>query len=192
MSEWNQKRSVMHRYNLTAHIYEARYAEEQTAKIKAALEATTIKKHSVVLDAGCGTGILFDYIANQAKTIIALDISKKILTEAKNRAKKFQNIHLILADADNMPLKQKAFTYVFGITLLQNMPKPAKTLNEIKRIAEAGAKIIVTGMKKAFTLKQFKSLLRNAGLKIMFLKYEGLICYVAVCVQEPSFASSLV
>lgn len=175
----------MHRYNLTAHIYEARYAEEQVAKIKAALEATSIKKHSVVLDAGCGTGILFDYIANQAKTIIALDISKKILSEAKNRAKKLQNIHLILADADNMPLKQKAFTHVFGITLLQNMPKPAKTLNEIKRVAKANARIILTGMKKAFTLKQFENLLQNAALKTMFLKHEGLICYVAVCVREP-------
>jgi ubiquinone/menaquinone biosynthesis C-methylase UbiE len=185
MSEWNQKRRVMHRYNLTAHIYETRYAEEQAAKIKAALEAITIKKYSVVLDAGCGTGILFDYIANQAKTIIALDISKKILSEAKNRAKKFRNIHLILADADNMPLKQKAFTHVFGITLLQNMPKPAKTLNEIKRIAKARAEIIVTGMKKTFILKQFESLLRNSGFRIVSLKFEGLICYVAICVQEP-------
>jgi ubiquinone/menaquinone biosynthesis C-methylase UbiE len=83
-----------------------------------------------------------------------------------------------------MPLREKAFSHVFVMTLLQNMPNPDRTLNEIKRIAETSAIIIVTGMKKAFTLKKFRSLLRNAGLRIVFLDSEDLKCYVAVCVKS--------
>lgn len=184
MSEWNQKRKIMRRYDLTAHIYDMRYADEQAAKIEAALKAVKFEENSAVLDAGCGTGILFDYIANQAKTIVGLDISKKILLEAKKHAKNPRNVHLILADADNMPLKEKAFSHVFGMTLLQNMPNPAKTLNEIKRIVKTNAIIVITGMKKTFTLKEFRSLLRNAGLKIVSLDSEDLQCYVAVSVQS--------
>jgi len=185
MSYWNKKRDIMQRYDLTAHIYDIRYAEEQTTKIEAALKSLKKEKENYrqVLDAGCGTGILLCYVANKAEAMLGLDISRKILLLAKKRAKNFQNAHLILADADNMPLKDRIFSHVFSITLIQNMPEPIKTLKEIRRIAEDGAKIIVTGMKKAFTLEEFEELLQNAGLKIVSLKSEDLRCYVAVCTK---------
>jgi len=183
MSEWDKKRDLMHRYDLTAHIYDMQYAEEQTTKIRAALEGLKIEKHSLVLDAGCGTGLLFGYVADKAETTVGLDISRKILLQAKKRAKNFQNIRLILADADNMPLKENIFSHVFGITLIQNMPNPAKTLNEIRRVAKDDAVIVVTGMKKAFTLEGFEGLLRDVRLEIISLRYESLKCYVAVCTK---------
>lgn len=181
MSEWNKKRSVMKRYDLTAHIYDTRYAEEQTAKIEAALENLNIEKHSLVLDAGCGTGLLFCYVADKAETTVAVDISRKILLQAKKRAKNFANVHLILADADYMPLKGIVFSHVFGITLIQNMPNPVETLNEIKRVAKEDAAIVVTGLKKTFTRQVFEKLLQDAGLSVVSLKGEDLKCYVAVC-----------
>ena len=183
MSEWDKKHGVMHRYDLTAHIYDMQYAEEQTAKIRAALEGLKMEKHSLVLDAGCGTGLLFGYVADKAEATVGLDISRKILLQAKKRVKNFQNMHLILADADNMPLKENIFSHVFGITLIQNMPNPAKTLNEIRRVAKENAVIVVTGMKKAFTLEGFEGLLRDARLGIISLRYESLKCYVAVCTK---------
>ena len=158
-----------------------RYAEEQAAKIEAALEKLIIEKSAFVLDVGCGTGILFDYITEKVETVIGMDISKKILLQARKRAKNFQNAHLILADADNIPLKEKTFTHAFGITLLQNMPNPAKTLKEIKRVTRDGAYIIVTGLKKVFTLQTFENLLQNVDLKIVSLKEKDLKCYVAIC-----------
>ena len=183
MNEWDKKRNLMHRYDLTAHIYDMQYAEEQTAKIQAALEAVKIEKHSLVLDAGCGTGLLFGYVADKAGTTVGLDISGKILLEAKKRAENFQGLYLILADADNMPLNENIFSHVFGITLIQNMPNPAKTLDEIRRVAKDDAVIVITGMKKAFTLEEFEDLLRHAGFSIIVLKDEGLKCYVAVCTK---------
>jgi ubiquinone/menaquinone biosynthesis C-methylase UbiE len=183
MSEWDKKRGVMHRYDLTAHIYDMQYAEEQTAKITAALEGLKMEKHSLVLDAGCGTGLLFGYVADKAEATVGLDISRKILLQAKKRVKNFRNIHLILADADNVPLKENIFSHVFGITLIQNMPNPVKTLNEIRRVAKDDAVIVVTGMKKAFALEEFEELLRDAGFNIIVLKYESLKCYVAVCTK---------
>ena len=183
MNEWNKKRGVTHRYDLTAHIYDMQYAEEQTAKIEASLEGLKIEKPSLVLDAGCGTGLLFGYVADKAETTVGLDFSRKILLQAKKRAENFQGIHLILADADNMPLKENIFSHVFGMTLIQNMPNPAKTLNEIRRVAKEYAAIVISGMKKAFTLEEFEELLRDASYNIVALKDEGLKCYVAVCTK---------
>ncbi len=183
MSEWYKKRDMMRHYDLTAHIYDMQYAEEQTAKIEAAMESVNMEKQDLVLDVGCGTGLLFKYVANKAKTIVGLDISRKILLHAKERVKKFPNVYLIWADADNMPLKEKIFDHVFAVTLIQNTPNPVKTLNEVKRVTRENAVIVVTGLKKKFSLEIFEGLLRDAGLNIVALKSENLKCHVAVCAK---------
>lgn len=181
MSEWDSKRDVMHRYDLTAHIYDMRYAEEQTAKIEAVIESVNMEKESSVLDVGCGTGLLFSYVANKAEAIVGLDISRKILLQAKKHAKKFANVHLILADADNMPLKEDVFSHIFALTLIQNTPNPLKTLNEIERVTREYVVIVVTGLKKKFSIKAFERLLHDAGLDVIALKNVSLKCHVAVC-----------
>jgi ubiquinone/menaquinone biosynthesis C-methylase UbiE len=183
MREWDKKRGVRRHYDVTAHIYDTQYAEEQAAKIGAALQDVNMAKASLVLDAGCGTGLLFSYVADKAETTVGLDISRKILFKARKRAKIFSNVDLILADVDNMPLEENIFSHVFAVTLIQNVPNPVKTLKEIRRVAKDGAAIVVTGLKKGFTLERFEGLLRDAGLKINALKDEGLKCYVAICAK---------
>jgi len=183
MSGWDKKRDVMHRYDLTAHIYDMQYAEEQTAKIEAVMESINMEKEGLVLDVGCGTGLLFNYVANKAEAIVGLDISRKILLQAKERAKKFLRVHLILADSDNVPLKEDVFSHVFALTLIQNTPDPLKTLNEIKRVTKENAAIVITGLKKKFPIKAFERLLHDAGLGVIALKNESLKGHVAVCTK---------
>jgi ubiquinone/menaquinone biosynthesis C-methylase UbiE len=181
MSEWDTKREVKRRYDSTAHLYDRRYAEEQTAKIEAALESVNVEKHGMILDAGCGTGLLFKHFANKAEALIGLDISRRILIQAKKCERQLSDAHLIWGDADNMPLKEDVFDYVFAVTLIQNTPNPIKTLNEIKRVAKTDAVVVITGLKKKFTLEDFEELLRDAGLSVTALKSENLKCHVAVC-----------
>ncbi|RJS79490.1 class I SAM-dependent methyltransferase [Candidatus Bathyarchaeota archaeon] len=183
MSEWNKKRDVMRNYNLTAHLYDMRYAEEQKVKFEAIFKNLKLKEKSLILDVGCGTGLLFNYIADKAETVIGLDISKKTLFEACKRWKKFSNLQFILADADNIPFKDGVFTHVFAVTLIQNMPYPIRTLREIKRVTVNEGFIAVTVLKKTFSPERFIELLRKAGLKIVALEVDGekLKGYVAVC-----------
>ena len=181
MSEWNKKRRIMRRYDLTAQMYDMRYAEEQTAKIDAALKSVDVKRQSVILDVGCGTGLLFDHVATKAETVVGLDISKKVLFQAKGRSRKFMNVHLIQADADNLPFNDEAFSYVFAMTLIQNMPNPVKTLKEVERVTKNDAVIVVSGLKKKFSLEDFVRLLHKTGLNIIDIKNENLKCYVAIC-----------
>lgn len=183
MKEWDEKRSVMQRYDSTAHIYDMRYSEEQASKIEAAMKNVTIGKEGLVLDVGCGTGLLFSYVANKAKATVGLDISRKILFQAEKRAEKFADVHLILADADNLPLKDEVFSCLFAVTLLQNMPNPSKTLSEIRRVTKENSFMIITGLKKKFPLETFEGLLRDAGLKVITLENESLRCHVAVCTK---------
>lgn len=171
----------MRRYDLTARMYDRLYSDEQTAKIDVALENVDVKKQSIVLDVGCGTGLLFNHVAEKAETVVGVDISRKVLLQAKERSRKFVNVHLIQADADNIPFSNQVFSHVFAMTLIQNMPNPIKTLKEVERVTKNDAVIVVTGLKKKFSLEGFVRLLRKIGLNIIEMKNESLKCYVAIC-----------
>jgi ubiquinone/menaquinone biosynthesis C-methylase UbiE len=188
MSGWHKKRRVMVCYDTTASIYDRRYAEEQAAKVEAALKNVSIEKEGLILDVGCGTGILFDHVADEADGIIGVDFSKKCLLQAKERIfnKSLQNVQLILADVDNMPFHNEVFNTVFAMTILQNMPSPSETLAEIKRVSINDALFVVSGLKKIFTEKGFERLLKNSQLNTLMLEDEKLKCYVAVCTNQPN------
>ncbi len=183
MTSWTKKRSVIRSYDATAHIYNGRYTKEQGDKIEAALGNVRMDGRGLVLDAGCGTGLLFDYVADRTEATVGLDISRKTLLQTKEHKKNFANVHVVRADVDNMPLKSNIFRNVFAITLIQNTPDPQETLNEIKRVAGDSAVIVVTGLKKVITRETFEHLLRKSGLKVKAWEDEGLKCYVAVCTK---------
>lgn len=174
---------MMRRYDATARLYDMRYVEEQEAKYEVAL--ARLKVEGAVLDVGCGSGLLFSHVAAQAETVVGVDVSGKLLVQAKERAKNFRNVHLVQADADNLPFGCSFFNVIFAFTVLQNMPKPVKTLVEVKRTGKRAGFIVVTGLKKAFSLETFQSVLQKAGLHVIFLEDDqALKCYLAVNVPN--------
>jgi len=182
MLEWKTKRKTMRHYDQLAPVYDIQYAEEQNAKIEAALKNAKPGENELVLDLGCGTGLLFEWVAKSAKLIVGIDISSKILQEAKKRAEQLSNTAILRADADHTPFQNQTFNYVFAVTLLQNMPNPLKTLQEIKRVSNAQSTIIITGLKKKFSQEHFISLLNKSELNIFTLKTNPqLKGYIAIC-----------
>jgi len=182
MTEWRKKRQTKQHYNQSAAVYDAQYYEEQETKIKTALAELNLKKENLILDAGCGTGLLFPHVAERVKLVVGLDISACIVKEAKKRVKEYLNTAVIIADTDYTPFPNNTFDAAFAVTLLQNMPKPHRTLNEIKRVTKQNTAIVITGLKKAFSRKEFTRLLRGAGLEIKVLRLdENLKEYVAIC-----------
>lgn len=174
----------MRRYNLTAEMYDARYCEEQEAKYKAALDGLSLEA-GVVLDVGCGSGLFFRHVANEAKLVVGVDVSRRLLQLAKERAKTYPDVYLIQADADKLPFKQDIFTHVFAFTVLQNMPNPPKTLEEFKLVAQNDARIVVTGLKAAVSLEVFGGFLEKAGLRVVSLRDDEVLrCYVVVSVRR--------
>jgi len=164
-------------------MYDLRYADEQKAKIEAALRNTKAKWLGLVLDVGCGTGILFDYITDRPEMIVGLDLSKKTLLEAKARTSKKNpdKVHLVQADADNMPFGDGVFDRVSAVTVLQNAPNPGKMLKEIRRVAKDEAVFVLTGLKSIFSRRGFEQVLKKTGLKLEGFEDDDLKCYVTIC-----------
>ena len=182
MAEWNKKREVMRHYNSLVPVYDAQYGEEQDAKMKVALSSTTLKKDSLVLDAGCGTGLLLKHLGRSVKLLVGLDMSSRILKEAKKRVKQLPTIAVVRADADFTPFQHNVFDATFAITLLQNVPDPLVTLREMKRVSKDRAFFVISGLKKRFSREAFVKLLQRAGLEVSVMESSGeLKGHVAVC-----------
>lgn len=172
----------MHRYNHSAHVYNAQYSEEQEAKIKTIMQNLRLQPKSNALDVGCGTGLLIKQLVDRAEFIVGTDISRGLLQEARKKAQFHQHVSLVLADADNMPFPEQIFDAVFAVTLLQNVPDPAVTLNEIKRVSKQTASIAATGLKKRFAQEDFVEMLKRADLRVDTVELdEKNREYVCVC-----------
>jgi ubiquinone/menaquinone biosynthesis C-methylase UbiE len=177
---WKDKRKVMHSYDVTAEMYEERYAEEQQRKYKKAIEKVNVSSKAL-LDIGCGSGLFFCEVAACAELVVGVDVSRKLLLKAKEQARAFPNTFVLQADADNLPFKNGFFDDVFAFTLLQNMPRPNDTLKELMRVVKPVGRVVVTGLKKAFSLERFMDILENSGLQLTeFLDDEDVNCYVTV------------
>ncbi|HML03293.1 MAG TPA: class I SAM-dependent methyltransferase [Candidatus Bathyarchaeia archaeon] len=167
---WKRKRDTIKHYDRTAKTYDVQYGEEQNAKIEVALKDLHLDHKAMILDEGCGTGRLFGHMTKSAKLIVGIDTSPNLLKQAKTKAKDYTNVAIIRADADRTPFIAETFNHAFAFTLLQNVPQPATTLEEMKRITRPKASLIITGLKKQFSLRDLTALLTNAQLDILCLR----------------------
>jgi len=164
-----EKRDVMRYYDELAGSYNSLYGDEQDLKIDLALGVVRLKDSDLVLDVGCGTGLLFDHIAESVGQIVGLDLSSGILGVASERSRELRErckVSIIRADADFMPFREEAFDVIFAFTLLQNLPDPAVTVKEITRVAQTDSTIVITGLKKSFSEERIKSILGGRGIEV--------------------------
>ncbi|MEM3693718.1 MAG: class I SAM-dependent methyltransferase [Candidatus Bathyarchaeia archaeon] len=168
---WEFKRNVRKSYEASSKVYERLYAEEQGAKHSLALRMLDVSTGECILDNGCGSG-LFEYkLAHKGAFLVEVDLSISLLREAKEASRLHSGeVSFICCDSDFLPFVDKAFDKVFAITLLQNLPKPLTTIKEMKRVTKDYGYILLTFLKKAFSLEEAQRLVWNAGLRILMIK----------------------
>lgn len=140
----NKKKKIIGNYNSSAPFYDKRYRLIQEEKYLKTLDNLFLKGKRI-LDAGCGTGLLFEFILKSGvfkRSIschyVGLDISKKMLTEFKVKLLKSKikaNVFLILSDIENLPFRENIFNAIFSFTSFQNLPNYREGFQEIFRVA---------------------------------------------------------
>lgn len=104
--------------------------------IKDIIKISRIKKSSLILDIGCGTGKSTLPFAKKGYKIIGIDISESMLKVAKRLSSKYKNIKYKKASFENVLLAQKSFDLVLVGTAMHWLnPKVAykKAHNVIKQ-----------------------------------------------------------
>lgn len=179
---WQTKRSIMKEYDLTAKNYDLRYREEQLKKYDAVLSRINAVKGGAVLDVGCGTGMLAERLAESASYVVAIDFSKAMLKKAGDRCKALHNVFFIRGDADHLPLKGDAFDNAFAFTLLQNVPEPTRTVEELIRVAKHGSWLAISCLKKKYTEIELTDLVKVSNLRLLeLMDCDYLKDYILIC-----------
>jgi ubiquinone/menaquinone biosynthesis C-methylase UbiE len=174
----DKKKEIIKKYNSTSHFYDKRYTQIQYEKFEIILNSFKFSE-KILLDAGCGTGLLLQYIIQFLKTddfsYVATDISLKMLKIFSSKVKeiskkKFQRrLNLILSDLENLPFRNNVFHSVFAPTSLQNLPSIQNGIEEIIRTAKNNADLKLTILKKKLDIEKLKPFLKPKVVKLEIL-----------------------
>ena len=95
-----------------------------------------LESSNVVLDYGCGTGTTACEIANDVKTIYAIDISSKMIEISKGKAveKNIENVTFAEGDIFDENLKKGSFDRVLAFNMLHTIPNPETAVQRINEL----------------------------------------------------------
>jgi ubiquinone/menaquinone biosynthesis C-methylase UbiE len=114
------------------------------------LEAAHLKPGDIVLEVGCGTGVLDRWLARrtgEANRIVGLDINPFLLREAMALARQDSLDHLITfreGNAEALPFPDSSFDIAMSSTVIQRVDAH-RMLSEMVRVTKAGGRVAVVG-----------------------------------------------
>lgn len=115
-------------------------------------------KDSIILDNGCGTGILFDYLRGYNCKVIGIDISSGMIEKARKI-----NKYIIRGDSQYLPFKNNSFDIIFGRSLLHHLPDPKKGIEEMKRVVRDKGKIVLVDTNNSILSRLPRRITKNGG-----------------------------
>lgn len=111
-----------------------------------------LKKDSVVLDFGCGSGTTAIDVAKKSKRVVAVDISQKQLEKALSKAKKSKLPNIAFVKEDSADFPKNSFDAVVCVGVLEYLDKPKTALRKIFRTLKPGGTFSFLSFGKSFGL----------------------------------------
>jgi ubiquinone/menaquinone biosynthesis C-methylase UbiE len=98
-----------------------------------------------ILDIGCGTGNLLNYLAKKDKKsyFFGVEIEKETIKRA-NKNKYCKREEFVLGDAEKLPFKNNFFDEIYCYEVLEHVENLDKVLNEINRVLRKQGKLRIT------------------------------------------------
>ncbi len=104
-----------------------------------------LKDASLMLDVGCGSGMVTRDIAHLTKgKVVAIDGLKDMICVAKKVLKDCSNIELKVGDAENLPFNDNTFDIVTCNLVLMWADNPQKVVCEMARVVKPGGVVLAS------------------------------------------------
>ncbi len=122
--------------------YESRYLlRRYFYRTRLSVTAKPVKSAYLVLDAGCGDGVLSVLIAlwHPHQKIIAMDISEECVRAAREAAIAHgvaERMAFVVADAEHLPFKDGSLPAVISSHVLEHLPNFDQGVREISRVLQ--------------------------------------------------------
>lgn len=100
----------------------------------------------VIADLGCGTGQLLELLAPFCQHAYGVDQSAAMIKSARQRLKAFQDVTLLRAGLEELPLEDATLDAALMVLVLHHLPRPIQALSEALRALRPGGRLIVLDM----------------------------------------------
>jgi SAM-dependent methyltransferase len=117
-----------------------------TAVYEAVLRKLNVGPDSMLLDVGCGAGLFCALAAQLGATIKGLDAAQGLIEIAKKRVPQGD---FRVGEMEELPFASQTFDVVTGFNSFQFAANPVNALSEARRVARAGAPVVITVWGKA-------------------------------------------
>lgn len=97
-------------------------------------------------DLGCGTGRLSEALAPWVEQVVAVDGSAAMLTAARTRLERFDNIKLRQGDLERLPVEDHQLDAATLFLALHHLPEPGQVLEEARRVLKKDGRLLVVDM----------------------------------------------
>ena len=108
----------------------------------------------IILDVGCGTGILFPFF--QERKFIGIDFSFAMLEHARNH-RSTTLAGLVTADAHNFPFKDSTFGHIVFLSVIPHFDDRVQVFRESHRILKSAGSLSVAHFLPAARINEIHS-----------------------------------
>lgn len=166
---------IRERYEATAKGYDELYRAEQYEKFSVALKK--IPPRGMVLDAGCGTGLLAEYMyttgyLDNVSLYTCLDYSREMLRIARWRLARICPNKCVVVEGNimSLPFVDDSFDYVYSFTVLDLVDSIEGAITELLRVSSG--QVVVSLLKtlpyKDMLLKKLYKIIAVSSKDVIF------------------------
>ena len=147
--EFQIKELVAHKWDLASETFDTHaghgiQSQKERDAWKRAFREVFPEKGLKILDVGCGTGELSLLFAEMGHKVTGIDISRKMLKTAKEKAEACRaDITFGEGDAENPPFETSSFDIVFSRHLLWTLPYPKMAVENWGRVLRKNGKVVI-------------------------------------------------
>ncbi|MBI2853338.1 MAG: methyltransferase domain-containing protein [Chloroflexi bacterium] len=120
-----------------------------------------LKPEGMVLDLGCGTGLITRQFIGHRQTVLALDMNPWALSRMDGKPWVIK----IQADAELLPIRDSSVSLVVVTEVIEHLEAPERAAREIFRVSRRGARVIgsVPSTSNIWKLRRYLSLSCGGG-----------------------------
>ncbi len=111
-------------------------------ELKVLLDLLKPRPGELILDGGCGTGILATELAGSGAVVVGVDVSAAMLAGARKNTEG-TGVMLLQADLHALPFSPLVFDAAVCFTVLEFAGEPEGVLREIWRVLRPGGRLVI-------------------------------------------------
>ncbi len=139
------KQAVEQQFSRTADAYRTSSVHAAGADLERMVALAALTGHEELLDAGCGAGHTAVALAPSARSVVAFDLSERMLAVTAQLAAErgLDNVATRQGDVEALPFPDASFDLVVSRYSAHHWPKPLAALHEIARVLKPGGRFLL-------------------------------------------------